>query len=138
MPMQANWSVTSRTSTLPSDGRCIRIQPRSLATKLLPVVTRKRSGPQRVTVRSLSIPPRGGPLFLVGGMAEHVVVLVRLARALGGVRAVLVHRPEAPQVQLRHVVRRLAVYEPVGDDVADRAAGAEARVREACRDPEPG
>src|SRR5206468_10457557 len=83
-------------------------------------------------------PARAGPLVLVVGIAEHVVVLVRLARALRGVRAVLVHRPEAPHVQLRHVVRRFAVHEPVGDDVADRAAGAEARVREACRDPEPG
>src|SRR5262249_56342983 len=43
---------------------------------------------------------RAGPLVLVVGIAEHVVIAVRLSRALRRVRPVLVHRPEAPHVQL--------------------------------------
>src|SRR5216683_4459670 len=83
-------------------------------------------------------PPAPRPLVLVVGIAQRVVVLVRLPCPLRRVRAVLVHGPETPRGELRHVVRRLAVDEPLGQDVADGAARAEARVREPGREPEPG
>ena len=55
-PITASSSVTSRTSTEPSRGRCMRIQPRSPGTKPDPVTTRKRSSASRMTVTSASIP----------------------------------------------------------------------------------
>src|SRR5207302_1056117 len=42
----------------PASGRWARIQARSCGPEPLPVTTRKRSGPNRVTVRSHMIPPR--------------------------------------------------------------------------------
>src|SRR5262245_54341040 len=38
------------------------------------------------------------PLVLIVGIAEHVVVAVRLARTVGGIRAVRVHGAEAAHV----------------------------------------
>src|SRR5581483_12394043 len=76
------------------------------------------------------------PLALVVRVTEEVVVPVRLAGALGRVRPVLVHRAEPPDVELGDVVRRLALHQPLGQDVADRPAGSEAGVRQAGRDPE--
>jgi len=80
--------------------------------------------------------PAARPLVLVEGIAEDVVVLVRLSRARGRVGAVLVDRTEASHVHLSDVVGRLPIDQPVRDDLADGAARAEAGVGEPARGPQ--
>ena len=58
-PKQARLAVTSLTWTDPSRGAWRSIQRRSWVPKAVPVTSRKRSSPVRITDRSHSIPPRG-------------------------------------------------------------------------------
>jgi len=107
--------VGARAAARPPGREVVRALPAVLLAKTAP------ASPSRAS--SGSAVARGPTRSRRGDSAACSSTCTTRARARG-VRPVLVHGPSAAR-SARHVVRRLAVDEPVGEDVADRAAGAE-------------
>ena len=81
-------------------------------------------------------PAPAARLARVERVAQAVVVLVDLARGLGGQHGVAVHPPEAPGAVGHDVDLGLAGGHPLRQRLAEPARGAEAVERQTGRDPE--